>query len=135
MNILTKHHGDMLHDLIRHHCPVQPQPLAIVHYEANNCETLDQIPYNSVCKSETLAHLLASTRLEGSSDVQDGLELGRTQRTLSIALTQRPQVEGVAAQEVHRWELERSAGQGTLAALENTGLRSKRYSSISRCLA
>ncbi len=66
--------------------------------------------------------LLSGGAAQRVADVKDGAELRRAQRALTVVLAQAAQVEGVAAQEVHRRQLQRRARQRALAALKHTRL-------------
>ena len=67
--------------------------------------------------------LFSSACPQGAPDVQDGAELGRAQRALALVLAQAARVEGVAAQKVHRRQLQGPPAERAPVVLEHAHLQ------------
>lgn len=68
-------------------------------------------------------HLLGGPGAQGSAYFQDGPELGRAPGALALVLAQAARVEGVAAEKVHRRQLQRAPAQRAAVVLEHPHLR------------
>ena len=67
--------------------------------------------------------LLGSACPQGAPDVQNGAELGRAERALALVLAQAARVEGVAAEEVHRRQLQGPPAERAPVVLEHAHLQ------------
>ena len=63
-------------------------------------------------------HLLSSPSAQGSPYLQYCTKLWRAQRALLLILAQAAGIEGVPAQEVHCWQLQRAAAESAPVVLE-----------------
>lgn len=63
-------------------------------------------------------HLLSSPSAQRSPYLQNCTELWGTQRALQLVLAQAAGIEGVPAQEVHCWQLQRAAAESAPVVLE-----------------
>ena len=72
------------------------------------------------------SYLLVGSSFERPAYFQDGPELGRTDGTLSLVLSEIPEVARMPTHEVHCWQFQGRTGHGTFAVLEHTCLQEAR---------